>query len=87
MVICRAKEFGFVRWANGDILPIERSEFHLFRLPTVKSGERIDIKFSTATRDFAPSLQIMENSLIRIYGGDRKMGFEKTISALTAGKY
>lgn len=77
--------FGFVRWANGDILPIERSEFYLIRLLTFKPGERIDIEFSTATRHFAPTLQIEENSSVRLRGGDRRLGYDKTISTLVAG--
>lgn len=74
-----------MRWPNGDILPIERSEFYLNRLLKFKPGDRIDIKFSTKTKNFAPTLEIDENSSIRIHGGGRRTGFVKTISPLATG--
>lgn len=72
-----------MRWANGDILPIERSEFYLNRLLKSKPGDRINTKFSTKTKEFAPTLKIDENPSIRIYGEDRRM--VKMISALSTG--
>lgn len=73
--------FGFVRWPNGDILPIEKSDATpLLADPLL---DTIEINFSTSARTYSPSLR--QQGKRSIHFADVRPNVETGVSFIATG--